>query len=222
MRALTLLAILILTGGNAAQAGAWLRSEGGGFASSDIVVNEDREVSGSIYVEYGLSETRTLGADLYYGVDRTGTLEGSGILFLRAPLGATDQTHKFAAHVGLGARSLNNQILPAAEVGLSWGRGFKLGDRYGWLNVDGSYNATQRPAADRIKLDATAGLGMSERTKVMLQLFNTFQDDDAFIKLAPSLLLALGAKGTTLQLGAEVPLEGGGTASVRVGLWREW
>ena len=144
-------------------------------------------------------------------------------MFLRVPLGPVDKTHKFAAHLGLGARVLNEEILPAGEVGLSWGRGFQVGTRYGWLNVDSSYNLTQRPASDRIKLDLTAGLGISDRTKLMLQMFNTFQDGDQFVKLAPSLLWSVGQKsGTTLQLSAEVPVSGGGATALKIALWREW
>lgn len=223
MRSTLLAIIAVLALATGAEAGAWLRSEGGGFASSSLSINRDREVSGTVYLEYGLRPDRTLGADISFGVDRTGTQEGSAILFLRVPLGRTDQTHKFAAHIGIGARVLNEEVLPAAETGLSWGRGFQVGQRYGWVNVDGSYNLTQHPASDRIKLDLTAGLGISNKSKLMMQMFNTFQDGDQFVKLAPSLLMSLGRNsGTTLQLGAEVPVSGGGTTSLKIAFWREW
>lgn len=222
MRQTFLATLLILALSPPAIAGAWLRDEGGGFASSSATVNRDKEVSGSVYLEYGLTSTRTLGADISYGFDRTGVQEGSAIIFLRMPLGPTDQTHKYAMHVGLGARILNGDIQPAAEAGLSWGRSIKLGERWGWLNVDGSYNLTQSPLANRIKIDATAGLALTDRTKLMIQMFNTFQDGDTFTKLAPSLLVSVGKKRTTLQVGAELPLSGGGTTAIRLALWREW
>lgn len=222
MRSVVLALILVWASASVVQAGAWLRKKGSGFASSSVSTDQSRDISTSVYLEYGLSETITLGADISYGVDRVSFPEGSGIIFLRFPLGPTDGTHKWAVHVGVGARYLTGEFLPAAEVGLSWGRGIQIGQKYGWVNVDTSFNEPQSPAEQRIKLDGTVGLGLTQRTKVMFQMFNTFENGETFSKLAPSLLFSPGKGTTTLQLSAEVPVAGGGETAIKVGIWREF
>lgn len=224
--------ILGLASASSAQAGAWLREKGKSFTSFSIQATENNGNSSSFYFEYGLSDRITLGADITYDTDLLNYLQGtgpvvesleefpqgSGILFARFPIGPTDQTNKWAFHVGLGARYLEMEFLPAAEIGLSWGRGIKIGERYGWVNVDTSYNEAQSPALTRIKLDGTAGLGITDKTKVMMQVFNTFVEGESFTKIAPSLLFSVGDKGMTVQLGSEIPVDGG-EATVKIGVW---
>lgn len=222
MRQITFALILFIASTHVAQAGAWLRDKGSGFASTSVSTTSDRELSTSIYLEYGLTETRTLGADISYGIDRTSVQEGSGIIFLRVPLGLSNDTHKWAAHFGLGARYIDGFFLPAAEAGISWGRGMKIGENWGWINVDSSFNQPKSPAEPRIKLDGTFGLGLTDRTKVMVQMYNTFQDGDVFSKFAPSVLFSLGKSKMTLQLGGEVALAGGGAPMIKLAIWHEF
>ncbi|MEP1610330.1 MAG: hypothetical protein ABJL72_00240 [Roseobacter sp.] len=222
MRCLIFALVLGLACASTAQAGAWLRSKGGGFTSTSVSTNAARELSTSFYLEYGLSKNFTLGADISYGVDRTSFQEGSGIAFLRFPLGPTDKTNKWAAHVGVGARYLAGFYLPAAEIGVSWGRGIQWRDKYGWVNIDTSFNRARAPTEDRIKFDGTVGMGLSERSKVMLQMFNTFEGGETFTKLAPSYLFSPGGGKTTLQLSVEIPLAGGGENTLKLGVWRDF
>jgi hypothetical protein len=231
MRSVAYALILGLVSASPAQAGAWLRSEGTGFVATSVAMNRSKDLSTSYYSEYGLSDTMTLGTDIYYGVDRTFFQQGSGILFLRMPIGPTDQTHKFAAHFGLGARYLLGYFYPAAEVGLSWGRGIKWGERYGWVNVDTSYNkplddepkdpygSGYKPNA-RVKLDATLGMGITENGKAMIQMFNTFEDGDTYTTLAPSFVFAPGGGDVSVQISAEFPVRGDGETSIKIGVWR--
>jgi hypothetical protein len=220
MRSFAVALILGLAGAPAAQAGAWLREKGGGFASTSVTSDEAGQISSSVYLEYGLSDRLTLGGDFYYGTDLTTFQEGSGIVFLRFPLGPTDGTHKWAAHVGAGTRYVNLEFLTAFEVGLSWGRGLQWKENYGWINVDLSFNDAQAPAERRVKLDGTVGMGLSERSKVMLQLFNTFEDGETYVKLAPSYLFTPRGGKTTLQIGLETPLAGGGEPTLKLGIWQ--
>ena len=219
MRSVILAVILGMACAPAGQAGAWLREKGRGFASSSLAIDGDNEVSTSAYLEYGLSEWLTMGGDFYYGSDLTTFQEGSGIVFLRFPLGPADRVNKFAAHLGLGTRYTQLEFLKAAEVGLSWGRGLQWGDRYGWVNVDGSLNEAEEPAERRVKLDGTVGFGLTERSKVMLQVFNTFEGGETYSKLAPSWLFAPGGGPTTFQVGFEAPLSGGGDTTLKLGVW---
>ena len=222
MRSLALSLMLVLAGAPVAQAGAWLRAEGTGFASTTLSTDRDREVSTSAYLEYGLTQTLTLGGDFYYGSDLTTFQEGSGIVFLRFPLGPTDGANRFAAHVGIGTRYTELEFLKAAEIGLSWGRGLQWGDRYGWIGVDSSLNEAEAPADGRIKLDGTLGMGLTDRSKVMLQVFNTFEGGETYGKLAPSWLFAPGGGKTTFQLGFETPFAGGGNPTLKLGVWVEF
>lgn len=222
MRSVAFTLFLVLMNASMAQAGAWLRKQGDGFAATSVTTNEDSELSTSIYLEYGLNENATLGLDVDYGVDLTNTQQGSGILFLRFPLGPTDQTHKWAAHVGIGARYMAGYYGPATELGLSWGRGIKWGERYGWVNIDSSYNIPQSPFDNRVKIDGTIGLGISERSKVMVQSFNTTEDGRTFSKVAPSYLFTPASGQTTFQFSVEIPIAGGGSNALKIGIWREF
>lgn len=229
--------IAILASASTTQAGAWLRAKGTGFAAASIQTKENSNTETSLYLEYGLTNWATVGLDVTYDTDLTqyfydqstlilrddGTFpEGSGVFFLQVPLGPQNKTDKFSLRLGYGARYVNGSLVEAKEVGLSWGRGLKLGARYGWVNVDSSFNTADAPARDRTKLDGTFGLGFSDRTRGMLQMFNTFENGETYSKVAPSLLVNLGESKTTVQIGSEIPISGGGSATLKLGLWYEF
>lgn len=222
MRAAILALVLTCATTSDTQAGAWLREAGAGFASASVSANNNQDTRSQFYGEYGLSERITLGLDVDYGFEVTGRDEGTGTVFLRFPLGPTDRTHKFAWHVGLGARYQNLEFYPAAEVGLSWGRSLKVGERWGWANIDTRLNTSQSPIDTRLKLDGTIGLTVNPYVKVMAQVFNTFQGGDTFVSIAPSVLFTLPESKTTLQFSAEIPAVGGGETFFKLGLWRDF
>lgn len=222
MRSAIAALIVILASAPVSEAGAWLREKGKGFAANSASTNENRDTSFSSYFEYGITDNRTLGLDISYGFELTGKEEGSGIAFIRFPLGPTDQTNRFAWHAGLGTRYLNREFYPAAELGISWGRGVNVGQWWGWANVDASINKSQSPIETRVKIDGTFGLPLNNRVKLMAQVFNTFQGGDTYTKLSPSLLLIAGRNKTTLQLSAEIPAAGGGDTFIKVGIWNEF
>lgn len=235
MRSAVLALVLALVSASSAQAGAWLRAKGTGFASTSVQTTENDGSSVSLYFEYGLADNVTLGADIHYDSDLMRYLSGAdlaeldietpddvpkgdGVFFLRFPLSRDDAKNKWAFHVGLGARYFEAEILKAAEVGLSWGRGIKIGERYGWVNVDTSYNEAESPGRTRIKADGTIGLGLTDQTKVMLQVYNTFVEGERFTKIAPSFLYAPPKRKVTYQIGSEIPIDGG-EASLKLGIW---
>lgn len=235
MRSFTCALILGLVCASPAQAGAWLRQKGKGFASFSVQATENNGNSSSIYLEYGLTDGITLGADITYDTDLLNYIQGegplieslaevpqgSGILFARFPIGPMDQTNKWAFHLGVGARYFNGEFFQAAELGLSWGRGIQIGEKYGWVNVDTSYNEAQSPTDTRIKLDGTIGLGLTDTTKVMMQIFNTHEADETYTKIAPSLLYKPSKSDMTVQLGSEIPVDGG-EASIKIGVWLDF
>ncbi|WP_299965193.1 hypothetical protein [uncultured Roseobacter sp.] len=222
MHAGVLALIMMVTTAGAAQAGPWLREEKTGFLSTTGGVTQNNDMSGSLYAEYGLTAATTIGASVFYGIDRTLQQAGSAIVFLRRALSAPDATQKWAWHLGFGARSQNYTVTPAVEAGLSWGRGIQVGERYGWAVIDGSVNVPRSPLETRIKLDGTIGLGFTDRFKGMAQVFLTHEDGEVFGKFAPSLLFTPRESKQTFQLSVEFPFMGGGDAEIKIGLWREF
>ncbi len=221
MRFLALASVVFLAGVQMAQAGAWLREKGTGFAAGSGTLTQDDFYSGSAYAEYGLTDRLTLGLDATADMDPFGVITGDGTLFLRWPLGSVDGPSRWAMHVGAGARYQELMFFPSIEVGLSWGRGIKWGERYGWLAIDTSYNAAKEIEVPEIKLDATFGMGLSETTKVMAQVFMT-QEGDFTAKFAPSLLYSPSWGPYTFQIGAEVPINYEDEIALKLGLWLEF
>lgn len=222
MRSVLMAMTIGVLGAQTAWAGAWLREEGKLFASTSATTNQSRDAAGSFYAEYGWRQDLTLGADFSFGLDRTGQQTGSGVIFARFPLAFSGDTHKWAAHVGLGGRYINGLLSPAFETGLSWGRGFQWQERYGWVNIDSSINIPGAPAQTRIKLDGTIGLGFTDHIKAMGQVFMTYENNDLFTKFAPSLLVSPKSGAYTIQLGAEIPMTGGGETALKIGFWQSF
>lgn len=213
---------IFLASAQTAPAGPWLREKGKAFAASSVSATQAKDISGSVYLEYGLRENVTLGADVFYGIDRTLQQAGSAIIFARFPISEPDATHKWAWHLGVGARSQNNIFTPAVEAGLSWGRGIKIGTRYGWAVIDSSLNIPGSDLERRIKLDGTLGLGFTDHFRGMAQVFVTHQGGEVFAKFAPSVLIIPGKGPYTVQLSAEIPMAGGGETQFKLGLWRDF
>jgi hypothetical protein len=203
-----------------AQAGAWLRERGAGFLSTSGTVTAEKDASGALYGEFGLTDRMTLGIDINGGMDRDGLPQGDGTLFLRFPLSDTEAPHKFAAHVGLGARYEPYDLVPSLELGLSWGRGFQWRERWGWAALDASINLAEAPIKTITKLDATLGIGLGQNTKAMGQIFLTRTDGRLYTTLAPSLLVTPKASRTTFQIGFEFPMEAENDARLKLGIWR--
>ncbi|MEP2642323.1 hypothetical protein [Roseobacter sp.] len=222
MRVHTLAMSIVLACAQAAQAGPWLREKGKAFVATSGSITAEKDVSGSGYFEYGLRDNITLGADVFYGIDRTLQQSGSAIVFLRFPISAPEATHKWAWHFGVGARSQNMVFAPAVEAGVSWGRGIQIGERYGWAVIDSSLNIPGSSLDTRIKLDGTVGLGFTKHFKGMAQVFMTHQGGEVFAKFAPSVLVVPGKGPYTAQLGVEFPIMGGGETQFKLGLWRDF
>jgi hypothetical protein len=218
------LSILIVTcalwSAQAAQAGAWLRERGAGFLSTSGTVTAEKDASGSLYGEFGLTDRLTLGLDINGGMDTSGLPQGDGTLFLRFPLSGAEMPDKWAAHVGIGARYEPYDFVPSLELGLSWGRGLQWGERFGWAAIDASINFAEAPMKTISKLDATLGIGLGPSTQAMGQIFLTRTDGRLYRTLAPSLLITPKDSRTTFQIGVEFPLEEENDTRLKIGIWR--
>lgn len=201
----------------AAAAGPWPRQKGQGFAMSSLQVTA-ASLSGpenyyfSTYLEYGLTNQLTLGADIGHSVSG----ETKGIMFLRHPIWLRSQTHHFAAELGLGTIAGNSVIRP----GMSYGRSFEYKESSGWLTVDGLLEHHLGQQISDFKFDITYGRTYSNDFKAMVQIqAGKQQGDSSFLRLAPSFALPAG-KSTHVEIGGSVGLRGASEYGLKVGFWR--
>jgi len=214
-RLLVILAILPWLA-TAVHAGAWMRAKGEGFLSLSGTVEEPDEFglyrqSFGLYAEYGATDRLTLGVDLGGDMLRM----SKALAFLRWPLRDPGRETKIALEIGAGQVERENALRPALSVG----RGFALGTRHGWLNVD-TRAIVFESGAIAWETELTAGLSVSERIKVIAQVQAGIPVRGRdYLRLAPSAVYEM-RPGTHLEFGVTEPLSGGGKRGVKLGLWR--
>lgn len=205
-----------------AEAGAWLREKGRGFSSTAFTITPDLDIANTSYLEYGLRPKLTLGADVRLAHDRFGVQDGFATLFIRRALNDPNKTSKWAYELGFGATWDDSVIQPHVKLGLSWGRGLQWGERYGWMSVDGSYRWDITTSQGTAKIDTTVGMGFTEVTTGMMQLYLTEFDGTMTASIAPSLVFQPRGKKFRVQVGAEAPLDDTNNTALKLGLWREF
>lgn len=205
-----------------AWAGAWLRDKGSSFVSSSFTLNRLEDQSSGTYVEYGWRENLTIGADLSFANSHLGLQSGAVTFFLRRPLGKTDRENKWAYEVGAGTAWVQDYMLPHVKVGLSWGRGIQLGEKYGWMGVEGNVFWDVSQGRSAAKLDGTLGFNFTDVTAGMLQIYLARIDRQIYGTFAPSILIKPKNKNFRLQIGAEAPFGAFADTSIKLGLWREF
>ncbi|MEO0938326.1 MAG: hypothetical protein AAFY38_09240 [Pseudomonadota bacterium] len=209
-------ALILCLYASAAEAGAWLREPGAGFFALSGTVNDRMENATSLYVEYGLREALTLGADLDVKTQGGAYTSGGGRVFARLPLG--DGTWKSSWMLGLGARVDSSHINPFASLGYSVGRGLDWRGG-GWANLDLRLDLG-RGDTSQVKLDGTVGLKIGDKGKAMMQLFLTLKDDSGLeATLAPSYVFAPGKHGASWHIGVEAKKA---ELAIKLGLWRDF
>lgn len=221
MRLQIILWLLVLTP-TLAEAGAWLRDKGTGFSATAFTINRDQDIANTTYLEYGLLPKMTLGADVRIGTDGLGVQDGFATLFLRRALSAPEATSKWAYELGGGATWDDAVVQPHLKIGLSYGRGLQWGEKYGWLSVESSYRWDITTSQGTAKIDTTVGMGFTEATTGMLQLYLSTFDGDSSASIAPSLILQPRGKKFRVQIGAEAPLDDTDSTALKLGLWREF
>ncbi len=143
-----------------ARAGAWLRAEGDGFASWSIKAQDGGTSMGygTFYAEYGLNPDLTGGLDV--GSDEMGDYKA--LAFVLMPIRRDDLHIAFQLAAGAIAAE------PAMRPGISVGRGVQFGPLDGWANID--MHAAITPGAVDLSIDATLGLNVWKKAKVIAQL----------------------------------------------------
>lgn len=214
MRPFLLIVLMMLA--NPALAGAWMRGTGTGFLSFGPVYEESGRVDGSFFIEYGLRPKLTIGAKFDADMTQQQIGDGTAFLFLRRPIEVGERSFQLAYEVGIGS-TLGREYVPLILTGLSYGRGFQIGEYYGWLALDGSVEWSLGDTTDTAKLDTTVGLTLSDTFKVMVQVFYTQTEEASATTLAPSVVWQPRPDRLSFQLGIEAERD---VLAVKFGIWQ--
>lgn len=218
-----LLLLVLLWVPAAVWAGAWPREPGGVFVSfgGNIATSAQarRPVYSDpvVYLEYGLSETLTVGLDGYVA---NGAEEEAVLAFLAWPLRTAEGGAPVSLSLGGGMRrdATRAAVEPVLRLGLSMGRG--LDD--GWLAADAALIAV--PGMDRreAKLDLTWGRRHGDRWITIMQVQSGLGTaGDRYLKLAPSAVFRVTAN-VAIEAGVVKAITGDRGAGLRLATWWEF
>jgi hypothetical protein len=217
MRIFLLFTALILAG--PAAGGAWMRAEGTGFLAFSNVYSEVGTLDGGLYAEYGVRPNLTLGIKVDANMIQGRVGAGTAFVFMRRPVPMIDRPFQLAYELGIGS-TFGTDTEALMLTGLSYGRGTRIGQYRGWLAVDGSVEwALGGNGSSTGKLDTTLGLTLSDRFKVMMQVFHSQTDSASSTTLAPSLIWQPRPDASSYQFGLE---NEGGAVAVKFGVWRSF
>lgn len=220
MRALLQCVLLHVVLASSAQAGAWLRDKGTGFASTSGTLRQYQGLmtqETGVFIEYGLAKRLTVGLDYNQG----STAAGHALFFARVPLGKPRERYRFSAELGLGMHFVGNFQGQMYKVTLSYGRSLSTRFGSGWLALDLASEHRQGLPGPTIKLDSTLGLTGERRVQPMLQI-ETSRPAVGGTNWAviPSIRIR-GKKKLTWVIGAEQKSAGGNKSiGLKLSLWR--
>jgi hypothetical protein len=219
MRVLAVVANLVLWLALQAQAGPWPRAEGETFLSTAI---EAPLAQGdglfTLYAEHGLTDRLTLGLDM--GATRHEMQKT--VVFARLPFGEAPGGMRLAVELGLGL--IRDQ--PVLRPGFSFGRGFSLSGRPGWITLDTRAVIHQNPLTARYhadwESDLTFGIETWRKTRAILQLQSGIPArGDEYLKIAPSWVIP-AAPGRHLEIGVTAGLLGSSAIAAKLALWHSF
>jgi hypothetical protein len=215
---------LILSQGVApiAHAGAWLREKGAGFISLSFGATQFSETTNALYVEYGLSDKTTIGLDVSAFTNALNVRNGIGNLFIRRRLGPSNRPDKWAYEIGVGGIWGNERQLPTFKTGISWGRGYDLDGRAGWINLDGAFIYEPLQGQHITKLDATLGMELGDVLSGILEVNMSYQNNDTFGAVEPSLLIRPRGSKFNFKVGAQIPFNEQEKSALKLGIWRKF
>lgn len=205
-----------------AHAGPWLREKGTTFSSVSFAATYYLETASQAYLEYGLSDTTTVVADLGMARIPNGVNGGYVALSLRRSIGPADATSKWAYEMGLGVGWLGDETLPHLRTGLSWGRGKDWGEKSGWMTVEAAVYWDIKYANHIAKLDTTVGINFTDATSGMLQLYTAHVAGENIATIAPSVIITPNSKEFRIQIGSESEIGSFDNSALKIGIWREF
>ncbi|SFS96948.1 hypothetical protein SAMN04488040_2530 [Sulfitobacter marinus] len=225
--------VLVFLSTSPANAGAWMREKGSGYSSTTLSATLLQDFSESTYLEYGVSDRLTLGAESNFYAFANGVQSGTAMIFLRRPIGRRDRPSVWAYELGIGAAWSGDIVRPNFRAGISWGRGYQLGRLSGWMTVDASLfidtyyyyedHAYKIYAEQIVKIDSTIGLNFNDRIAGMVQVFHAAAPDTRATSIAPSLVFKplKNRPENRLQLGVETQLGNSDNSAFKISFWRD-
>lgn len=216
--------VLVLAGlalwlGVQAQAGPWPRAKGETFLSVSVEAPLDQGAGLiSLYAEHGWTDSLTLGLDL--GGHR-GDMQ-KAVVFARLPFGQAPGGMRLALDMGVGV--VRDQ--PVIRPGFSFGRGFSLSGRPGWITLDtravifqdvvhGDFDAD-------FESDLTLGFETWRKTRAILQLQAGIPArGDEYLTIAPSWVIR-AAPGRHLEIGVTAGIVNSDALAAKVALWHSF
>tara|TARA_R110002033_G_scaffold67173_3_gene118168 strand:- start:39 stop:746 length:708 start_codon:yes stop_codon:yes gene_type:complete len=205
-------------------AGAWLREKGTGFTSSTASATLSRDLGQTTYLEHGVRDDVTLGAELSFHTAASGLQSGFASFFVRRPLVKQRWPHVWAYELGMGVRWTGNLVLPNLKAGISWGRGYSLNEIDGWMAIDTSVLWDLYNSEYLAKIDGTLGMNFTPRLTGMLQLFYSGWTRADATYFAPSIVFrpVKARPHVRLQVGAETLIGEPTSVTLKFSLWRNF
>ena len=219
-----LASVLFLLSCPAAFAGAWLRERGTGFTSSTATVSQSRDLAQTTYLEFGVRDDLTLGAELGFDTAASGLQSGSASFFVRRPLVEQRRSNVWAYELGMGVDWNGALILPNIQAGISWGRGYRLSGIDGWMAIDTSVVWDVYKSEHLAKMDGTVGVNFTPRLTGMFQIFHSGSADADATYFAPSIVFRplKSRPRIRLQVGAETLIGDPTSVTAKFSLWRNF
>ncbi len=216
--------VLLILNISPATAGAWMRDKGSGYSSTTLSTTLAQDFSESTYLEFGVRDDLTLGAEVAFYTFSTGIQSGTAMVFLRRPIGGRDQPNIWAYELGFGAGWSADIVRPYVRGGLSWGRGYQLRQLNGWMTVDASLFIDTYYAEHIGKVDSTLGLNFTDRFSGMVQVFHAATPNISATSIAPSILFKPLKRrpNIRLQIGAETQIGNAENSALKISFWRDF
>lgn len=216
--------VLLVLATSPATAGAWMREKGSGYSSITISTTLSRDFSESTYLEFGVRDDLTLGAEVAFYAFSNGVQSGSATVFLRRPIGKAGRPNVWAYELGFGAGWSGDIVRPYIRGGLSWGRGYQLKRLNGWMAVDASLFIDTYYGEHLLKIDSTIGLNFNNRLAGMIQIFHAATSDISATSIAPSILFKpiKNRPEFRLQIGTETQIGNTDNSAFKISFWRDF
>jgi hypothetical protein len=220
-------------------AGAWSRGKGNVFASvswsnwADLVglVQDAQEpitepltfemtTEISTYFEYGVTDRLTIGYD---GTSRPEVDTGSRLVFAKLGLGNPDWYNQYALELAVGPeKSVDEPVEAAYRVTFSYGRGYELFERPGWVNIDAKAGTIAEEGLMLYQIDSTLGIRTSERDMWYLQMQSGMvEGGEIYTQAVPTYVRSFG-NGLSIETALRIGIENDTTQGIKLGAWLEY
>lgn len=220
-RFVALFGLILLFCTSLAQAGAWPRDKGKGFATTATRLSWPQDLDHwtssnptqeyyTAYLEYGLTDRVTLGLDLGRSVSGDGKTVG----FIQWPLRSAGKGPVISVALGFGKIGGESVLRPGLFMG--WGL------EKGWVTVEALSEYQIETGLTDHKIDLTWGRNLAKDRKLILQVQTGKPAiDPAFVRFAPSIVFPAG-KRLKLETGATWGLMGDTSMGLKFGIWTEF